>query len=152
MNTYFQSSYNKTVLFYWYGSFLIDIILQVLALCVCAASAASFSPYGRYNTYKQAGNAVVGAPQAVAQAAVTGGAPFVTPVAKAAAQVYESAPQVVNAAAQVYQSAPQVAKAAAQVYQPASQVVTKNVNYNKDAEASIVRSESEVNADGYRYV
>lgn len=99
----------KLILFYFYN--------QVLALCVCAASAASFGSFGQqpYKSYQ---------PQPAVSA-------FAQAVSAPAAVAY-------NAAKTVFVDAP--VYAAKKVYSAVG-----------DAESTILRSESEVNPDGFNY-
>ncbi|KAJ8732057.1 hypothetical protein PYW08_014787 [Mythimna loreyi] len=112
----------------------------VLALCVCAASAATFPQRsygaGGYKPFQGFKNTPV-APAVTAAKTVASAA---VPVAAQAAAVAAS-PFVAAAAV--------TADAASTTYQAAKQVVNKA--YGSDAEVEILRSESEVNADGYNY-
>ncbi|CAH0627162.1 unnamed protein product [Chrysodeixis includens] len=99
----------------------------VLALCVCAASAASFGAYKPFSGFNRASAAVY------------------QPAQQAAAFVYQPAQQVATAVV----AAPKVA--AEVVYQPAV-AVAKAVPYAaKESEAAILRADSEVGAEGYNY-
>ncbi|XP_047020606.1 larval cuticle protein LCP-17-like [Helicoverpa zea] len=102
----------------------------VLALCVAAASAASYGsgPFGvsgfqKYNNYK-------------------------TYEAPAAAPVVVSAKAVASAAGPVLAPVAAPVQAANAVYSAAKTVVNKPY---QDAEAAILRSENDVSPDGYKY-
>lgn len=93
---------------------------------MCAASAASYgaTPFGAggYKPYKSFQNTVAAPAVAVAKAVVT-------PVAVASAAAYN---------------------AGSTVYQGAKQVVNKAYG-SEEGQAAIVRSESDVSPDGFRY-